>query len=65
LKNSWVIGDHSWDVELGKNAGCRTIYVLTGHGKKHINQLKELNINPDFIAENLYGAAKIIREKIK
>jgi D-glycero-D-manno-heptose 1,7-bisphosphate phosphatase len=58
LKNSWVIGDHPHDVEMGKNTGCKTIYVLTGHGEKHKNNLN--NIKPDFIAENFYEAAKII-----
>lgn len=58
LKNSWVIGDLPKDIEMGKNAGCKTIYVLTGHGKDHINNIK--NIKPEFIAENIYEAAKII-----
>ncbi len=59
LKNSWVIGDLPRDIEMGKNAGCKTIYVLTGKGKKHKNDLSN-DIKPDFIAENLYEAAKII-----
>ena len=25
LKSSWVIGDHPHDIELGRNAGCKTI----------------------------------------
>ncbi len=58
LKNSWVIGDLPCDIKMGKNAGCKTIYVLTGHGEKHKNNLN--NIKPDFIAKNLYEAAKII-----
>jgi D-glycero-D-manno-heptose 1,7-bisphosphate phosphatase len=57
LKNSWVIGDHPHDIEMGKNAGCKTVYVLTGHGDKH---MKELEIKPDFIAKDLYEASKII-----
>jgi len=57
LKNSWVIGDHPHDIEMGKSAGCKTIYVLTGHGKKHQNDLK---IKPDYTTENLYEASKII-----
>ena len=60
LKESWVIGDHPQDVEMGKNAGCRTIYVLTGHGENHRNELK---IKPDFIEDNLYEAAKRITNK--
>lgn len=63
IKKSWFIGDHSWDIETGKNAGCKTIYVLTGHGKKHLDRLKESDIKPDFIAEDLYEAAKIIMNK--
>ena len=53
IKRSFVIGDHPFDVNLGKNAGCRSIYLLTGHGKKHE---KELAKKPDFIAENLSEA---------
>jgi len=57
LNNSWVIGDHPHDIELGKNAGCKTIYLLTGHGKKHKKDLE----NPDFIANNILEAANIIK----
>lgn len=62
LENSWVIGDHPWDVEMGIKAGCRTIYLLTGHGAKHRHELDKNNINPGFIAEDLFEAAKIIRK---
>lgn len=48
LSKSWVVGDHVSDIELGKNAGCKTVYLLTGHGKKH---LKEASLaKPDYIA---------------
>ncbi|MBI2661413.1 HAD family hydrolase [Candidatus Woesearchaeota archaeon] len=60
MKNSWVIGDHPWDVEMGIRAGCRTIYLLTGHGGKHRAELEKNKINPEFIAENLLEAARII-----
>jgi len=59
LENSWVIGNHPHDIEMGKNAGCKTIYVLTGHGKEHKDELK---IKPNFIMDNLYEASKIILE---
>ncbi len=62
LKNSWVIGDHPHDVEMGKKAGCKTIYVLTGHGEKHKDELND-NIKPDFIAKGIYEASKIIINK--
>ena len=44
-------------IEMGKKAGCKTIYLLTGHGKKHKDELK---LNPDFVANNFYEASKII-----
>ena len=56
LENSYVIGDHPHDIEMGKKAGCKSIYVLTGHGKKHKEELKEA----DFIAQDLYEAANWI-----
>ncbi|MAG50816.1 D-glycero-beta-D-manno-heptose-1,7-bisphosphate 7-phosphatase [archaeon] len=56
LLESIMIGDHPGDVEMGKKAGCKTIYVLTGHGKRHEVDSKEVN----FIAKDLYEAAKWI-----
>lgn len=39
--NSYIIGDHPSDVECGQNASIQSIYVLTGHGNKHLSELKE------------------------
>jgi len=61
LKKSFVIGDHPHDVEFGKNAGCKSIYMKTGHGEKHF---KELNVKPDFVAKNLMEAAKWILDNV-
>lgn len=33
LAESWVIGDSLCDLELAKNAGCRSILILTGKGE--------------------------------
>jgi len=57
LKNSFMIGDHPSDIALGKSAGCKSIYLLTGHGKKH---KQELNTQPDLIANNQLEAAQWI-----
>lgn len=57
LKESFVIGDHPHDIELGKKAGCKTVYLLTGHGEKHKDELIQ---KPDFIAKNLIEAAEWI-----
>jgi D-glycero-D-manno-heptose 1,7-bisphosphate phosphatase len=39
LPDSFVVGDHPHDVELAVQAGAQGIYVCTGHGLKHLNEL--------------------------
>lgn len=39
LSRSFVVGDHPHDVELAANAGAAGIYVLTGHGGKHLREI--------------------------
>ncbi len=62
IKNSFVIGDHGSDVEMGLNAGSGSIYVLTGHGSRHLN---ELEVKPQIVCQNLYDAAEEIFKKYK
>jgi D-glycero-D-manno-heptose 1,7-bisphosphate phosphatase len=58
LSNSWVVGDHVSDIQLGKNAGCKTIYLLTGHGQKHLKEA--LLVKPDYIAATFEEVADYI-----
>jgi D-glycero-D-manno-heptose 1,7-bisphosphate phosphatase len=58
LDQSWVIGDHPHDVKMGKVAGCKAIYMLTGHGEKHRAELGD--IEPDFTAKNFLEAVNFI-----
>jgi len=60
LKYSWMIGDHPSDIQFGINGGCKTIYMTTGHGNKHLRELKELNLKPTFISSNFLHAAESI-----
>ena len=39
LRRSFVFGDHPHDVELARNCGAMGIYLLTGHGQKHRDEL--------------------------
>ena len=55
LKKSFVVGDRKSDFEMGKNAGCKTIHVLTGYGTNARNDVK-----PDYFAKDLLDAAKWI-----
>ena len=58
-KNSYFIGDKETDIEFGRNAGGKTILVLTGYGKDSVIKMKE---KPDFIAEDLCAAVNWIKE---
>jgi len=64
LKKSWMLGDHPSDVNLGTNAGCNTVFLLTGHGMEHFHELEEKKFTPTIIAEDFLTAAKKIKEFI-
>lgn len=53
LSKSYMIGDKKIDVQMGKNAGVKTILVLTGNGMK-----EQENSNADYVAKDLLDAAK-------
>ena len=53
LSASFVVGDRWRDVEAGKNAGCRTVFI--GYGYSEI--LKSV---PDHVAPSLFEATKWI-----
>lgn len=57
LSKSFFIGDRDVDFACGKNAGLKTISVLSGHKAKR-------EVIPDIVVANLVSAAKII-SKIK
>ncbi len=65
IKNSWVIGDHPHDVEMGIKNGCKSVYLLTGHGSAHFKDLESNSIKPDFIANNFLEAANFIIKNSK
>ncbi|MFX0001977.1 MAG: D-glycero-alpha-D-manno-heptose-1,7-bisphosphate 7-phosphatase [Candidatus Hodarchaeota archaeon] len=60
IKRSWMIGDHPSDIQFGINGGCRTIFLTTGHGDKHLDELESLGIKPTLICNNFLEAAKEI-----
>jgi len=39
LEHSFIIGDHPHDVVTAKSLGVFGLYVLTGHGRKHLHEL--------------------------
>ncbi len=57
LKKSCMIGDKKIDIDMGHNAGCKSILVLTGNGMQKKNES-----NADYVAKDLLDAAKWIRK---
>jgi len=54
LRQSYVIGDSDMDTKMGKRVGCKAVLIST-LGK---NSYIQGQTSPDFIAPNLYEAAK-------
>jgi len=60
ISSSWMLGDHPSDIEFGINGGCNTVYLTTGHGEKHLQELKEKGINPTLRSSSFLEAIKLI-----
>lgn len=60
LKKSYVVGDSIRDYKMGYNFGGKGILVLTGHGKKQVQKVKNEEQKPLAISKNLYEAVKVI-----
>lgn len=59
LKDSYMIGDKIIDIKAGSSAGVRTILVKTGYAGRD----STIDIVPDYVAEDLYEASRLIMEK--
>lgn len=55
-ERSYIIGDTTTDIQLGKNAGIKTMLVHTGQAGTD----GKYKVQADFEAENLFGAVKKI-----
>lgn len=51
LRQSYTVGDHGHDVDLAHNVGATGIYVLTGHGQKHRQEIPPGQIVLNHIGE--------------
>ena len=64
LRRCWMVGDRYSDVELARNAGVRSAFVLTGYGRGELEyQSHAWAQQPDLVAENLLEAARKIVEE--
>lgn len=62
---SYFVGDKVTDVELGRNAGGKSVLVLTGFGKDERRLLDAKGIRPDMISDALPEAVDWILRDLK
>ena len=61
LEASWMVGDRYSDVELARNAGLHSAFVLSGYGRGEWEyQRNAWEYQPDVVCENLLEAVKVI-----
>ncbi|MGB7581184.1 MAG: HAD family hydrolase [Sedimentisphaerales bacterium] len=60
LRESWIVGDTTNDIEAGARAGCRTIMLA---GRTHEQKLQPGAPAPDYKAVNLKEVVNIIKMK--
>ncbi|HEV2764934.1 MAG TPA: HAD family hydrolase [Pyrinomonadaceae bacterium] len=64
LARSWMVGDRYGDIELARNAGLRSCFVLSGYGRGEWEyQRAAWRHQPDMVAEDLLDAARRIVEE--
>lgn len=59
---SWLVGDHTGDMLLGRAVGARTILVRTGHGERE--QAAGAGEFADHVVAGLPEAAALIRDEV-
>ncbi len=58
-QKAFFVGDTEGDIKTGHNAGCKTIFVLSGReSRRHV---LKWSIKPDYIVDNLRAAVDIIQ----
>lgn len=61
LSASWMVGDRYSDIELARNAGLKSAFVLSGYGRgEWEHQSAGWIEKPDFVAEDLLEAVNLI-----
>jgi histidinol phosphatase-like enzyme len=59
LAQSWVIGDHWRDVEMGHGVGARAVLVRTGHGRDQ-ERARRSDQRVEAICDNLMAAVAFV-----
>ncbi|MCD6138315.1 MAG: D-glycero-beta-D-manno-heptose 1,7-bisphosphate 7-phosphatase [Deltaproteobacteria bacterium] len=63
LSDTCMVGDNLKDIQCARLAGCgKAILVRTGHGKYAERICREVNVLPDYVADDLLTAVKWLLE---
>ena len=66
LKHSWMVGDRYSDIQMARNAGVKSAFVLSGYGRgEWEHQRRSWTEQPDMVAENLLQVVFNIVEESK
>ena len=66
LKHSWMVGDRYSDIQMARNAGVKSAFVLSGYGRgEWEHQRRSWTEQPDMVAENLLQVVLNIVEESK
>ncbi len=60
---SYMVGDKVEDIQFGQNLRAKSVLVLTGYGEKSLLKLKDLGIEPAYVAQHLLDAVNWIMEE--
>jgi D,D-heptose 1,7-bisphosphate phosphatase len=60
LSRSYMVGDKMQDIQAGKKTGVKTVLVGTGYGRF----VKEEDLLPEYVAQDLFAAAQWIADNI-
>ncbi len=64
LATSWMVGDRYGDIELARNAGLKSAFVLSGYGRGEWEyQRANWKHEPDLVSENLLESVKSILQQ--
>ncbi len=60
-QKAFFVGDTESDIQAGHNAGCTTIFVLSGREDRRY--MRKWAVKPDYIAKDLMEAVDIINQR--
>lgn len=66
MSRSWVVGDRTGDMELARNAGIGSVFVLSGYGLgEYEYHRREWAVQPDHICADLAHAVRWIADELR